>query len=352
MIRALGFGLALLAWMGAAPAAAKSHLFVDEAPLKIVITAPFAALVRAAPTSTNPYPATLSVTDGQGPPQSLPIELSARGHFRSTAKACVFPPHLLKFDKASAHGTLFSGQHKLKLTTYCRPQADYAQHIVLEYLAYRLFNLMTPMSFRVRAADVTYRNSETDVGVTRFGFLVEDIDDLAERNDAERLKAASHQVAATQLDAHATARAALFEYLISNFDWEFLAGPAGTDCCHNSRLVAARDATPANASHVTPVPYDYDMSGLVDSPYATPPESIPVDRITDRFYRGYCVANGEIGTAADEYRAHRGEVMALINGEARLDAAFRAKTDRFIDGFFAVLDDPARLQREIIKRCR
>jgi len=352
MIRALWLGLVALAWIVAAPAAAKSRLFSDDAPLKIVITAPIQTLVRAAATNTNPYPAILSVTEATAPAQSLPIQLSVRGHSRRSVDYCAFPPLLLEFDKATAHGTLFQGQRKLKLTTYCRPQPGYDQHIVLEYLAYKLYNLMTPISFRVRAADVTYRRDAGDPGVTRFGFLIEDVKELAERNDRERLKAATHQVAVAQLDALATARAALFEYLVSNLDWDFTAGPAGTDCCHNSRLIAAPGATAATARAVVPAPYDFDSTGLVDPPYAETPPGIPVTRVTQRFYRGYCASNGEIAAAGQEYLAHRAEMMALIDGEARLNPEFRAKTDRFMDGFFAVLEDPARFQREIVKHCR
>jgi hypothetical protein len=351
MIKAFGLSLLALAWMGAAPAAAKSHAFDAEAPLKMVITAPFPALVRGA-AHPSPYPGSLSVSEGDGPPQSLPVSLTARGHFRRTSGSCTFPPLWVKFDKASARGTLFSGQHKLKLTTYCRPGSDYEQRIVLEYLAYRLYNLVTPISFRVRAAEVTYRTGAGDAGITRFGFLTEDESDLADRNDRDALKAATHQVSAGQLDAHATARAALFEFMIGNFDWEFLAAPEGTDCCHNARLIAARGATPATASGVVPAPYDFDFSGFVDSSYASPPPSLSIGRTTDRVYRGYCVSNGEIASAAQEFRDRRPEMTALIEAEPRLNADFRAKTIRFLNGFFAVLDDPARIQREILRRCR
>jgi len=354
MVRVLWFGLCVLAWMAAPPAAAKPQLFSDDAPpLNIVITAPFPALVRAAPTSTNPYPATLSVSDGAGPAQTFAIQLSARGHSRRTTAYCAFPPLWLKFDKAAVKGTLFHGQHKLKLTTYCRGAPDYQPHIVLEYLAYRFYNLMTPMSFRARAAEVTYKNADgRGDAVTRFGFLIEDIDDVAARNDRDRLRAMTHQVKATQLDAHATARAALFEYMIGNLDWEFLASSPGEECCHNVRLIAARGAAPATATAVVPVPYDYDSTGLVDPPYAGPPEGFPIDRLTDRFYRGYCVSSGEIASVAEEFRAHRAQMMALIDNEPKLGQAFRTKTDRFMDGFFAVLDDPARLGREVVRHCR
>jgi hypothetical protein len=342
-----------LTWAVALPAAAQSRLFSSDAPLQIVISAPFPALVSSAKTSTKPYPASLSVVDGAGAPKTLPVELRPRGHTRRTAGYCSFPPLYLKFDKAAAHGTVFQGQHKLKLVTYCRPVSDYEQRIVLEYLAYRLYNLMTPMSFRVRAADVTYQNSAGGgEPVKRFGFLVENIDDVADRNQRDHLAAKSHEISAAQLDARASARAALFEFMIGNLDWDFLAAPPGADCCHNALLVAARKATPATASGVAPVPYDFDYSGFVDSPYAGPPPSLPVTKLTERLYRGYCVSSGDIPAVVEEYRDHRAQVMALINGEPRLNDGFRNKTARFIDGFYAVLDDPQRVQKNIVGHCR
>ena len=57
---------------------------------------------------------------------------------------------------------------------------------MLEYLAYRLYNLLTPMSYRVRAGRGHLPHRTRTTGVTRFGFLIEDIDDVADRNKRER----------------------------------------------------------------------------------------------------------------------------------------------------------------------
>lgn len=351
MIRTLWLGLAALALMLASPASAQTRLFSDEAPLKIVITAPFPALVRAAKSSMDSYPATLSVTDGAGAVQTIPLELRARGLTRRTAGYCNFPPIQLKFaDKAALKGTVFKGQHKLKLVTYCKDQNDFEQRIVLEYLAYRLNNLITPMSYRVRAAQVTYRSGAKDAGVTRFGFLIEEAADVADRNHVQALTIASRQLKPTQFDAHAAGRAALFEYLIGNLDWDFIGGPAGADCCHNSRFVAARDTPPL--SDVVPLIYDFDFSGFVDSPYAGPPEGFPIASVTQRLYRGYCVSTPEIPLVIAEFKAHRAAMTGLINNDPRLSPNIKSKTDRFMDGFFILLDDPARVDSQIIKHCR
>lgn len=351
MVRALSICLMALLCMAASRAAAEGRLFSDAQPLRIGISAPFKALIAASKSKTDPYPATLTVTEGAGPAQSLHIQMRARGMSRRTLGYCRIPPLQLAFgDKATLKGTPFQGQRKLKLVDYCRDESDYEQRIVLEYLAYRLYNIITPMSFRVRGADVTYREGDKDAGVTRFGYLIENLDDLADRNHLPTLTLASHQITAGQFDAKAAARATLFEFMIGNLDWDLLAVTPGLECCHNSRFIAARTSAPLTG--VVPVVYDFDSSGFVDAPYAGPPPDLPVNSVTERLYRGYCASNDEIPSVVAEFRAHRAEMTALVNGEPRLNQRFRAKAARFLDGFFAVLDDPARVQNQILKRCR
>ncbi len=351
MVRFVSILLALM-WLAASPAKAASELFTDEAPLHITLTAPFPALVGAAKHSMNPYPASLALTGDSGAVQTFPIQVRARGISRRTLGYCDFPPILLEFDKEAMHETLFKGQKKLKLVTYCRKQPDYEQRIMLEYLVYKLYNLITPLSLRVRAAEVTYRSSETDPGVTRFGYVIEEVGKAADRNDRDEVTARSHQVSISQLDAHAATRAAMLQYMIGNLDWDFLASAPKETCCHNIRLVAQRDATPANARAAVPIPYDFDSTGFVDPPYAQVPESIPVSGITDRYFRGYCAMSGEVPSVAREYLDHRAEMKALIDNQPQLTAQFRDKADRYLDQFFAVIGDPGRLQSDLIKHCR
>ena len=353
MVRALWFCVLALACAIAAPAAAAPDLFANDAPpLKLVLTARFDDLARNAPHSTDPYPATLSASDGTGPEQSFSIQVRPRGISRRSHDFCEFPPLALEFPDTGLHGTLFHGQKKLKLVTYCRNAADFEQRIVVEYLAYRLFNLMTPMSYRVRPAQVTYRRRDGDAGVTRFGFLIEDTDNVADRNDLDELKAEARGMTMRQLDAHGTARVAVFEYMVSNLDFDFVAGPPGDHCCHNIKLIAARHATLASATHVVPLPYDFDYSGLVDAPYAVTPESLPVNTVTQRLFRGYCQHNGEIASVVAEFQAHHAEMLAVVNNETRLTPNVRNKTTRYLEGFFAIVADPAKVQREIVGRCR
>jgi len=70
---------------------------------------------------------------------------------------------------------------------------------------------------------------------------------VVKRNGQERLRGV-RRISASQLDAAAAARYAVFEYMISNLDWAMTAGPAGADCCHNARLMGAKGVTGASTA--------------------------------------------------------------------------------------------------------
>jgi hypothetical protein len=56
---------------------------------------------------------------------------------------------------------LFDGQGTLDLVTHCQDDNDYDQCVLKEHLAYRLYNLVTPRSLRVRLAQATCVDSRT-----------------------------------------------------------------------------------------------------------------------------------------------------------------------------------------------
>lgn len=350
MLRRFWMGLALAfaalaSPILASPALAQTPLFAEDSEIAFTIDAPMSRLAHAAPRSTDPYPAVLTWDGVQ-----YPIELSARGFTRRTGGYCGFPPLRLNFDGPTLAGTQFEGQNKLKLVTQCNSSSPFAMLPVLEYAAYRLYNVITPLSYRVRAARVTYRdNARSDSPRTQFNFLIEDLDDTAARNHLVALEVGPAEVEATQLDPQAAANVAMFHFMIGNLDWDMVRGPQGEDCCHNGKLIAASSETRAG---IIPVPYDFDQSGWVNAPYALPPESLRVANVRVRYYRGYCRYNEQARVAAELYRARRAELYAVIDGETRLPERRREGAHNYLDGFFEILDDPARFNSEIIEHCR
>lgn len=355
MSRLLQSGLAALLFLvfGATAASAQpsnrvTPLFAEESELNITIEGPLSSLVRNARRSTTPVPATL-ILNGSGEPQRFAISLSPRGITRRTGVICSFPPLRIDFGETAVRGTIFRGQGKMKVVTHCRSGSNFEQNTVLEYTAYRLFNAITPISFRVRPVRVTYRDTEGRRSEeTHFAFLIEDVDDMARRNDRVALDVTSGAVASSQLDPDASARFGLFQYMIGNLDWDQVQGHED-DCCHNSKLIAQ---TQEARTRVMSVPYDFDYSGLVNADYAVPPAGLPVQNVRQRLYRGLCRHNDALPATIELFRSRRAQIMAVVTGEARLNEARRRSATQYLENFFEVLDDPARVQSQLIERCR
>lgn len=337
------------AFLFATPAAAQHPLFSDNADVDIVIEAPLTTLLRTARRNTDPHAGTL-ILNGRGEPQRYNIQLSARGMSRRITNFCAFPPLRVDFENNELRETFFRGQNRLKLTTHCRANANYTQLYVLEYTAYRIYNEISPVSFRVRPLRVTYRDSEGRRDEeTRFGFFTEDENDLAQRNNRVALEVETRAARSGQLDPGAAARVALFQYMIGNLDWDMLESAEGRECCHNSRLLARSEG---DTQALVPAPYDFDFSGFVGAPYATPPEGLPVQSVRTRLYRGYCMHNDQLPATIALFQTRREAINALIAGETRLSAERRASARRYIDGFYEVISDSGRVERQLIDRCR
>jgi hypothetical protein len=309
----------------ARPASPPTPLFASDAPIHLTIRGPISSLVSNR--TEGARPATM-VADGV----TYPITLSTRGITRKTKDICDFPPLRVELTGAAPAGSLFEHQHRLKLVTHCKRSDDFQQKVLLEYSAYRLFNLMTPMSFRARLANIDYVDANGRPYISRVGFFLEDFDDVARRNGMTAAHVGS-VIPMQQLEPEAAARFAVFEYLISNDDWSMRAGPAGTECCHNGRL---RNAVPGQP--LTVVPYDFDYSGLVDAPYAVPPEGIPIDTVRRRTYRGYCAHLAQARAFAAELASRRPEFLGLFSTVPGLSPREQSKAAAYLQGFFADVD--------------
>jgi len=263
---------------------------------------------------------------------TYPIALSPRGITRKTTDICDFPPLRVQLTGAAPAGSLFDRQRRLKLVTHCKRAADFQQKVLLEYAAYRLYNLMTPVSFRARLANIDYLDDSGRPYVSRVGFFIEDFDDVAKRNDMRDAHMGS-LVPLAQIDPLGGGRFAVFEYMISNYDWSMRAAPKGEECCHNGRLLAG-----AANGLLTPVPYDFDYSGLVDAPYSTPPEGFPISNVRQRSYRGYCTHMAQARAVAAQISPRRAEFIGLFATIPGLDQRNQGRAASYIQVFFNDID--------------
>jgi hypothetical protein len=342
----------------AANAKAPKPLFANADIIDITIKAPVQTLPQVMPPptagrvvrpSTAPPPepviaGTLAVAGAS--PETLAVRISPRGITRRKRDVCIFPPLRIEFPTKPPPGSLFQGQKRLKLVTHCRRDESHQQHLLLEYAAYRLYNAITPASFAVRLAQIDYVDEKGEPITRRLGVFIEDVDDMARRQDLAESKAPD-RIAISQLDPAAAARVALFQYMIGNLDWAMNAGPAGEGCCHNARLIGVKGAT----TGLLPVPYDFDYSGLVDAPYAVSPRAIQSGSVRMRRYRGFCTHNADVPAAAAAILAQRASLVAVIGTVPGLDPGTRKKAGAYLEGFFAQLESPSEIETRLLKTC-
>ena len=316
---------ALAAWGFTANAAHPRPLFASDTPIKVTIEGPIRTLVGNRAKVARA--ATMTV-DGI----TYPISLTTRGISRRTMQICDFPPLRVTFTKPTPDGSLFEHQKHLKLVTHCKRADNFQQKVLLEYSAYKLYNLMTPLSFRARLATVDYIDENGQPYISRIGFFLEEAGAVAKRNGMS-LAHMPDTIPGNLLNSQASAKFAIFEYMISNYDWSMRAGPTGQPCCHNSRLLKAEGETP-----LYPVPYDFDWSGLVDAPYAGPPEGINIGNLRQRDYRGYCAHQNEARAFAQQISPRRAEFLGVFAAIPGLQPKEQEKATSFIQGFFNDVD--------------
>lgn len=291
------------------------------------------------------YPAELTYPGEDGQPITANIEVAPRGLTRRL-KVCDFPPLKVHFDKEKMKGTALRGNKSLKLVTHCDSNSKYEQYYIKEFLTYRIYNLITEYSFRVKPLQITYVDSDgKDKTITKFGFLIEDIDDVAKRNDLEKLDI--QEVSYRSLDDLQTSYFVLFQYMVGNLDWSAVSGPK-EECCHNGKLIGK---SPTDVPKYA-IPYDFDATGLVNAHYAAPPDGIRVSNIRQRVYRGFCTLNDTLPQAVARFNEQRTAIIALFENNTQLDNGLRSRAIDYLNDFYDTINDPKEFAEEITDKCR
>ena len=314
------------------------QLFRDVEPLAFTLTADFKAINKDRnPESTKRYPGVISAAAG-GASGELPVQLGTRGHFRLMSRNCDFVPLRVEFPRDRTAGTTFDGQTNLKLGTHCRGDRAYDNYTLREYLTYRLFNMVTPLSFRARLGRATYVDATSKKAIgTRYSIFIEHENEVARRFGGRIVELP--RIVFNDLDGPTLTRMMLFEYMIGNTDFSIWA-------LHNVRLVQDR------ARRLYPVPYDFDLSGFVHAPYASPDPRIGIRSVLDRLYRGPCRTVEEFEEAASALRAKRGDMLALIDSMADLDRDARVEAKEFLDSFFRSIEKPGAVKKQFVDGCK
>ena len=331
---------------GPVAAAERAPLFQDTETLKAVLTAPIAQAYGQRDQDVRVYfPGQFTYIDGEGESHRLDVSIRTRGNFRR--EHCALPPLQLNLKKSQVKGTHFKKQDKLKVVAPCNSAPVSQQYVLKEYLAYRIYEILSDRSFGTRLMRLSYIDSDEKLSSwTDLVFVIEDDDDVAKRLGLDKLRVGYNEF--DQLDQPTTALVDLFQLMIGNNDYSVLNGPEGEYCCHNIEMYVDEETADKRIA----VPYDFDMSGLVHAEYAAPPAHLPIRTVRTRYYRGLCQPQEVLDAAVDQIRSKRAEIMALIDEIDDLSRVRVGRTDRYLNGFFEFLDDEKAFKAGVLDRCR
>ena len=313
-------------------------LFATRDPLAFTLTANFGRISRERDsTSKKEFDGTLVVRDEAGTERSVKVKLRTRGHFRLMARTCRFVNLLVRFPDKGLTGTPFEGQKSLKLGAHCQTDSKYEQYLLKEYLAYRIFNLVTDVSFRARLSKGTYMDSASGRSLeTRVALWIEHEDDVAARSRGQMRDL--RRALFADVDAQTLDQMALFEYAIGNTDWSMYA-------LHNVRVIRQDNGT------VLPVPYDFDFSGLVDASYAMPPPQLAIKSVRQRVFRGPCRPPDVITGRLTLWQERRAAILNEVGQVQGLDPREAQYTREYLTEFFDMINDPRQVKRALIDAC-
>jgi hypothetical protein len=308
-------------------------LFDNDSVLHITLSGNLRDLMTDRADNPQNHPVVVSyMQDGKEFP--INAEAKTRGHFRRTMGNCTYPPLLLQFAKSDTLSTsIFKEQDRLKLVMPCVGD-DY---VVKEWLIYKIYNLVTPKSFKARLVSVElYDTKKKKSSSPFFGILLEEDKQMAKRNEDVLVK---RQLRPEETDPEAFLTMAVFEYLVGNTDWSVQ--------YQNIKLVA-----PDSLAIPTPVPYDFDHAGLVSPPYAKPAEELLMNSVRERRYRGYCLQNmGKFDVAVALYNKLKPAIYKLYTDCTLLDPKYVKSTLKYFDEFYETINDPSKLKREFGYPC-
>ena len=305
------------------------EFFKDDKTIEVTLSTDIKALL-AEKKDLNYIGAAMSFKFQDGTVASGPVKVKPRGNFRKDQ--CRIASLMIDFKNPASPA--FSKLGTLKLVGGCNVTTSNEQYLLKEYLIYKMYNMLTDLSFRVRLMHVNYSDTKGKIkAYDQYAFLIEDVDDLAKRHKCQEKEKTPYTPLGMRRDE--ATLFFLFQYMIGNTDWSI-------PYYHNVKLLVDKKDT---LSFPYPIPYDFDICGLVNPPYGAPPPELKIEHLTQRLYRGYERSMDEIELTVKSFLKKEESFYALINNFDLLTPGSKKEMINFLKDFYSDIKSKKELKK-------
>jgi len=315
----------------------KIDFFKDEAMLDVTVEAYWSKLMKQKNKIGQITPARFITKLPDSSVVNEPLNLTVRGHFRRDY--CFVPPLKMAFQKTDS-----SRMHPLKsikLVSTCRLGSGYQQYLLKEYLVYKMYNLLTDKSLRVRLLNINYKDSsEKKDGFSGYAFFIEDVKEMGKRNNC--IEWTKGKIFTESTERKQMTLVAIFEYMIGNTDWS-------VPTPHNIKLIQLKDDP---SSRPFAVAYDFDYAGIINTDYAVPDPLMNTETVTQRVYRGFSRTMEELNETLELFKQQKENIYALVNNFILLTNGSKKNMINYLDGFFDLINKPRDVKSVFIDNAR
>jgi hypothetical protein len=312
------------------------HLFKNDQIMDIYLRFGLSSYIRKK-SKTVDMDAVLTFNPGQNDSIRTDIKLRSRGEFRN--QYCYMPPVELNFKKSSRQ---FAGLNKIKLVVPCNTGSEYEDYILREYLIYKLYNVLTDTSFRVRLLNVNILDTEKKRKPTKqYGFFIEPLDMMAKRTNSTVVK--STAINQKSIRQKSIDRVAIFNYMVGNYDW-------AVPNQHNVRVL--KPMTFETESLGIAVPYDFDWTGLVNAAYAIPAENVGTQSVRERIFLGICRTPEMFKQDLEEFIEKKEKFYNVIRDFAYLDKRSKQYMISYLDEFYNEIETRNKIIDVFLNSCK
>ena len=313
-------------------------LFSEEEPLQLILKFDVQALKRTKQNDVY-HDAEMTNVVSEEFQVNNSVQVKARGSLRRDH--CALPPIWLNIGHARIKADSLQDVIRMKMEVRCKNAAQYEPYVLREYLVYKIYNIITPISYRVRLVRLTIIDTGKDNEMTEdWAFLQEPDELMTLRLNSILIK--NDRLSISTVNPEVINRLSMFQYMIGNADYSVTGQ-------HNLKILALKEYGPTG---FIPVPYDFDFSGLVNTDYAVPSKTLGTTSIQERYYLGPCHPKQVHEETIQELAQFDDEIMEYIKDFEYLDDKEKVDMIEYLDSYFKESKESWFIDRKIAPTCR